>query len=302
MVEVMRQQTYPGSEIVIEQELAPGSNYDRYIASYLSDGYKIYALLTVPQGDRPQSGWPTVVFNHGYIPPDEYRTTERYVSYVDGFARNGYIVFRPDYRGHGDSEGDATNSFGSPAYTVDVLNAVSSLKRHPEVDPDRIGMWGHSMGGSITLRVMVVTDDVKAGVIWAGMVGTYPDLIEWYRQRFANRPTPTPAPSSDGRSWTEELFAFGSFEENPAFWQSIDPVFFLEDLSGPLQVHHGTTDETVPLFFSENLYARLQEAGMAAELHLYPNDNHNISNSFGTAMQRSIEFFDRYVKDVVGGD
>jgi dipeptidyl aminopeptidase/acylaminoacyl peptidase len=298
MVEVMRQQSYPGSEIVIEEELAPGSNYDRYIASYLSDGYKIYALLTVPRGEQPESGWPAIVFNHGYIPPDQYRTTERYVSYVDGFARNGYIVFRSDYRGHGNSEGDAPGSFGTPAYTVDVLNAVSSLKRYPGVDPDRIGMWGHSMGGSITLRVMVVTDDVKAGVVWAGMVGTYPDLVEWYRQRFANRPTPTPAPGSDGRGWMQELYAFGSMEENPVFWQSIDPVFFLRDLSGPLQLHHGTTDETVPLFFSENLYARLQEEGMTAELHLYPNDDHNIANSFGTAIQRSIEFFDRYVKGV----
>ena len=47
-----------------------------------------------------------IVFNHGYIPPAEYRTTERYVAYVDGFARNGYIVFRPDYRGHDQSEGE----------------------------------------------------------------------------------------------------------------------------------------------------------------------------------------------------
>src|SRR4030065_676050 len=63
------------------------------------------ALLSVPFGDPPASGWPAIIFNHGFIPPDEYRTTERYVAYVDGFARNGYIVFRSDYRGHGDSDG-----------------------------------------------------------------------------------------------------------------------------------------------------------------------------------------------------
>ena len=48
-----------------------------------------------------------VIFNHGYIPPAQHRTTERYVAYVDAFARNGYIVFRSDYRGHGNSEGEA---------------------------------------------------------------------------------------------------------------------------------------------------------------------------------------------------
>jgi dipeptidyl aminopeptidase/acylaminoacyl peptidase len=300
MIEVMREQEYPGSEMVIEEELDPGFNYDRYIASYQSEGLTIYALLTVPQGERPETGWPIIVFNHGYIPPDEYRTTERYVAYVDGFASNGYIVFRPDYRGHGNSEGDATGSFGTPAYTVDVLNGVASLKQYPDADPDRVGMWGHSMGGGITLRAMVVTEDVKAGVIWAGMVADYAGLLEWYQRRFADRPTPTPDPDGAGRGWAYEemVETYGSIEENPVFWASIDPLSYLSDLSGPIQLHHGTADETVPVEFSEDLYAQLQEVGHVAELYLHENDNHNISNSFGTAMQLSIEFFDQHVKGV----
>ena len=52
-IEYMRKQEYPGSDIVIEQVLPPGSNYDRYIASYKSDGLKIFALLTIPQGVNP---------------------------------------------------------------------------------------------------------------------------------------------------------------------------------------------------------------------------------------------------------
>ncbi|MCJ7737751.1 MAG: peptidase, partial [Anaerolineae bacterium] len=122
MIESLRAGSYPGSEIVIEETLDPGVNYDRSIASYQSEGLKIYALLTVPLGEKPETGWPVIIFNHGYIPPDQYRTTERYIAYVDGFARNGYIVFRPDYRGHGSSEGEADSAYGSPAYTIDVLN------------------------------------------------------------------------------------------------------------------------------------------------------------------------------------
>jgi cephalosporin-C deacetylase-like acetyl esterase len=114
MIEQMRQQVYPGSEITIEETLEAGDNYDRYLASYLSEGNKIFALLTVPQGEKPESGWPVIIFNHGYIPPAQYRTTERYIAYVDGFARNGYIVFRSDYRGHGSSEGEASGGYGSP--------------------------------------------------------------------------------------------------------------------------------------------------------------------------------------------
>ena len=110
----MRQQSYPGSEIVIEQTLAPGSNYSRYVVSYLSDGYKIYALMTVPDGPKPATGWPAIIFNHGYIPPAQYRTTERYVAYQDAIARSGYIVFKSDYRGHGNSAGAARGRLRLP--------------------------------------------------------------------------------------------------------------------------------------------------------------------------------------------
>ena len=191
MIEVMRQQSYPGSPIVIEESLAPGVNYNRYLTSYQSEGNKIFALLTVPQGPKPATGWPVVIFNHGYIPPEIYRTTERYIAYVDAFARNGYLVFRSDYRGHGFSEGEASGGYGSPAYTVDILNAVAAIKQYADADPDRIGMWGHSMGGQITLRAMVISDDIKAGVIWAGVVASYPDLLARWR-RPPVKPSPRP--------------------------------------------------------------------------------------------------------------
>src|SRR5207245_10766435 len=112
----------PGSHPVIARTLPPGSNYRQYVASYLSDGLKIFALLTVPNGAKPASGWPVIVFNHGYIPPTVYRTTERYIAYVDAFARNGYIVFKPDYRGFGSSQGTPVSAYYSPDDTVDVLN------------------------------------------------------------------------------------------------------------------------------------------------------------------------------------
>ena len=103
-IESLRNGQYPGSDIVIEQTLSNGSNYNRFIASYKSEGLKIYALLTVPKAQKPQEGWPIIVFNHGYIPPAQYQTTEKYKAYVDGFATNGFIVFKPDFRGHGNSE------------------------------------------------------------------------------------------------------------------------------------------------------------------------------------------------------
>lgn len=294
-IAALRAMTYPGSDIIIERELTASVSYRRYYAYYYSEDLKIYGLLTVPNGEMPEDGWPAIVFNHGYIPPTVYRTTERYIAYVDRLASSRYVVFRIDYRGHDQSEGEPTGAYGHPGYTIDVLSAVAALKRHPEVDPDRIGMWGHSLGGFLTLRAMVISGDIKAGVIWAGVVASYPDLLCCWRRTGAGV---TPSPSSRGSSWRAgwtELY--GSPESNPTFWDSVSANAYLADLSGPIQLHHGTSDTDVPVEFSTNLADEIQAAGGEVELYTYPKDNHNISNYFSLAMRRTIEFFDRYLKD-----
>ncbi len=293
-IAAVRAGSYPGSEITLEQELDAGANYRRFYASYLSEGLRIYALLTIPNGDPPEGGWPAIVFNHWYIPPTVYRTTERYVAYVDWLARNGYVVFRIDYRGHDRSEGRASGAYGDPGYLVDVLNAVASLKAYPQVNPEKIGMWGHSMGGYLTLRAMVVSPDVKAGVIWAGVGASYPDMMtRWRRGGTAFTPTPPAGARRWRNDWAE---VYGSPEENPEFWNSVSANSYLADLSGPLQLHHGTADTDVPLEFSETLAQQVSDVGKIVELYTYPDDNHNIANYFGEAMGRTIAFYDRYLK------
>ncbi|MBX7252407.1 MAG: alpha/beta fold hydrolase [Candidatus Promineofilum sp.] len=323
MIEVMRRQSYPGSELTIERTLEPGENYDRTIASYLSEGNRIYALLTVPWGAPPPTGWPVIIFNHGWIPPEEYVTELRYVEYVDYIARSGYIVFRSDYRGHGNSEGEAGMPYSSPGYTIDVLNGMAAVLTRADADANRVGMWGHSMGGYITLRAMVVSDRIRAGVIWGGVVGPYPDLF----QRGAvltppastppastppvstpgETPTVTGAPSPAaatptpafrrGRWWGDMAAIYGTPEENPAFWASISAPSFVAGISGPVQLHHAITDDTVPWAASQSLYDAMTAAGVPVELYLYDNDSHDIDNNFYTAMRRTVEFFDRYVKE-----
>lgn len=304
-IEYMRQQEYPGSTITIEQTLTPGSNYDRYIASYKSDGLKIYALLTIPKGEQPSSGWPVIIFNHGYIPPTQYRTTEKYIAYTDAFSRAGYVLFRPDYRGHGNSEGEASGGYGSNGYTIDVLNAIASIKKLSSpstssgnnetiVNPDKIGMWGHSMGGHITLRSMVVSKDVKAGVIWAGVVGSYPDLLNNWRRR---NPNVSPLTTSSSRSWRNTLVQeYGEPDQNPSFWDSISATTYLNEISGPLQIHHGTDDTSVPVKFSETLDKLMKANDKISELFIYPGDDHNLSSNLSIALQRSVKFFDKYLK------
>ena len=295
-IEAQRKKEYPGSEIVIEQTLSSGSNYQKYIASYKSDGLKIYALLTIPNGPVPEGGFAAIVFNHGYIPPADYSATERYSAYVDGFAKEGYIVFKPDFRGHGQSEGKPEGAYYSDAYITDVLNAVSSIKKYEGVNPAKIGMWGHSMGGHLTVRAMVVSKDVKAGVIWAGVVGSYDDMINRWRRRLPW--TPSESERQFRRPGRQELIdRFGTPEQNPQFWNSISPINYVSDISGPLELHHGLADESVPSEFSQSLNDALTNAQKTVEFYKYKGADHNLSGSaFGRAMARSVEFFDKNLK------
>ncbi len=290
-IEAMRQGVYPGSLPVIEEQLAPGANYSRAIASYQSEGLKIYGLLTVPDGQPPLGGWPVIVFLHGYIPPEQYQTTERYIAYVNYFATRGYIVFKPDLRGHGNSEGEARGAYSSPAYSVDVLNAINAMRQYAPANAEKIGLWGHSMGGYLALRAMVIDPNIRAGVIWAGVVGSYSDMTyNW-------RPTPIPTLAATARRFSQEILStYGEPQQNPDFWNSISAISYVSDLSGPIQLHHAQGDSEVPFAFSQSLYDAAMAAGKEAEFYAYPGDDHNIANSFGLAMQRSVEFFDRYLK------
>ena len=272
-IQALRARTYPGSALKVERTLNAGSNYTRQVVSYQSEGLTIYGLLTVPRGTPPAGGWPAIVFNHGYIPPDEYRTTERYVAYQDAFARAGFVTLKSDYRGHGDSQGDARGGYQDPGYTVDVLNAAASLKKDPRVNARRLGLWGHSMGGQLSLRAMLVDPDLKAASLWAGVIAGYDVLAtDW------NRAPDTPRPTLDPL--------------NRRYLRLLSPNAYLKDLRGrPLQLHHGTADKDVPYSFQVALANDLRAAQQPFTAYRYDGDNHNLSGNLGVALRRSVAFF-----------
>lgn len=237
-----------------------------------------------------------ILFNHGYIPPEQYRTTDRYVAYVEAFARNGYIVFKPDYRGNGSSQGSPEGAYYSVAYTVDVLNALASMKKYVDADPNRIGLWGHSMGGNITLRALVISSDIKAAVIWGGVVGTYDDIMNHWTRSAPFVPSSRQLLLRNGGRQSL-INQYGTPQSNPAFWQSIDPNYNLQFINAPIQLDVGLSDEEVPWQFSQGLYERLKAAGKMVEFYTYPGADHNIDGSaFSGAMNHSLDFFNKYLK------
>src|SRR5579859_6500760 len=292
----MRKKSYQGSDIVIEKTVSSGANFTEYIASYNSDGLKIHALLTVPRGSKPAGGWPVIVFNHGYIPPAQYNTVSSYARYVNVFANHGYIVFKPDYRGNGQSEGQPQQVYASTGYVDDDLNAIASIAKYPDANPQKIGIWAHSMGGNITLHDLVISHDIKAAVIWAGSVGSSDQLLAWWQKRIAAgilRGNDVEA----ANQFMSLVKQYGTPAQNPSYWNSVDPTQFLGDVTAPMQLHHEENDPVVPVDFSTSLKDRLTKAGKVVELHTYQGSDHNIGgNEFVPAMSASLTFFDHYLK------
>ena len=294
-LEYLRNLKITGSEITIEKKLADGPNYHQYLASYISQGNKIYALLTVPFGDPPQGGFKAIVFCHGYIPPAAYRTTERYTAYVNYLARSGFVVFKIDYRGNGQSQGEPAGTYFSPGYTIDAIAALKSLQRMDIIDPQGIGMWGHSMAGNLVLRAMEMEPEIKAGVIWAGAVYSYDDFTRYGINDPSYRPSPTQESGgeSGSRSRTQQIFdTYGRLDTSVDYWKAVSLTENIEYLTSPLQIHHAQDDPVVNIGYSVGLAAVLQAHGKEYEFYTYEGGGHNlVSPYFDRAMQRTVAFF-----------
>jgi len=281
----------------IEQKLGNGINYERYIVSYKSEGEKVYALLTVPFETKPEGGYPAIIFNHGYIPPKSYSTTGNYASYVDFLARNGFVVFKIDMRGHGNSEGLATGSYFSSTYTIDLISALKSLQKSDIVNPKRIGVWGHSMSGNLVLRSMLVNEDIKAGVIWAGAVYSYEDFSK-YRisdSSFVARPAMQIAshPNRDTNPEIQKLREDPkSIDFSSNYWKAVSLTQNINYLKSPVQIHHAVDDNVVNVGYSRYLEKVLNDNLKNYEYFEYSSGGHNISGfNFTQAMERTVEFF-----------
>lgn len=281
-IATLRDGNYPGGDFVLEKELTNGSNYKQSIVSYQSEGLKIYGLLTVPLGEMPDNGWPAILFIHGYIPPDQYSTTGNYPTYQARLARAGFVTFKPDLRGHGDSEGEPVSAHYSEKYVIDTLNALAYLKDDENVDSDRIGYWGHSNGGQIGLRTIVISDDIKAASLWAGVVGSYEDMFETYNYKIKFL--------RDATS-TDLVLENDLPSENPDFWNQLDPYFYLSDINAAIELQHATGDESVPVELSRRLKEELDKIGKPVDYYEYIGDDHNIGANVSGAFARSIEFF-----------
>jgi Cu+-exporting ATPase len=303
-INYLRTQKFNSPAPTNETRLNDGSTYEQYIASYKSEDLKINGLLTVPTSPKPEGGFPAIVFVHGYLPPSTYVTTQKYTAYVDYLSRNGFVVYKIDLRGHGNSEGQPSGAYFSSGYTIDAISALKSLQKHPSVNKDRIGIWGHSMAGNASLRAMLVDSGFKAGVIWAGAVYSYEDFAKY---RITDSSYVARTPSTQGpvvydknREVSEKVRLLrddpNKLDFSDTFWSSISLTSNIRYLKTPIQLHHAVNDNVVNVGYSRELVEAFKSNSLDYEYYEYDGGGHNIESPyFEIAMERTVEFFHKYL-------
>lgn len=297
----MRAREYPGGAVQILRTLETAATYTRYYIAYPSDGLTITGIMQVPPGDGP---FPVIILNHGYQDRESFWSgsgTWMAAEYLNG---RGYLTIAPDYRSWGGS--DWGPSLFHTGLVADVLNLVSSLGSIPQADQARVGMWGHSMGGGITTKVLTIDPRIRAGVLYASNSGDDADLIARWGRGCLPGETQAVANCNPGEVIPADLppdlvQAYLSAAADPAMLQLIAPIHALNRITVPMQIHIGTADggehNATPPEWSYKLHEALLAAGVRAELYVYEGQGHLFAGTAWTDMiSRSADLFDAYVK------
>ncbi len=269
----LRARSYGGDGIAIGEVWNRTAAYTTYRISYTSDGLRLTGLLHVPAGDGP---FPLIIANRGYIDRERYQPGMDSRAFSDVMARNGYLVVAPDYRGYAGGD-DGPNPFYS-GYTIDTLNLIPQAQALPMARPGKIGMWGHSRGASITVATLTISDQIAAAVVYAPAPA---DLAEDYARRFRQ----------SGGNPGNEIWPFPP-ESNADAYHRVSPINYLDGVTAPVLLHHGTADATVDSSASVAIAEALRAAGKDVTLQLYEGGGHTL---VGEAEQRyfarTLEFF-----------
>ncbi|MFI8971494.1 alpha/beta hydrolase [Nocardia asteroides] len=120
-------------------------------------GTRCAGRLVLPAGTDPVA---CVVLCHGFS-----GTMDRLLDYADRFARAGFAALVFDYRSFGESDGEPRQVPTIGGQLDDLRGAVAFVRDHPRVDPDRIALWGNSLGGAHA--VTVAADDPRITAVVA---------------------------------------------------------------------------------------------------------------------------------------
>src|ERR1041385_4635317 len=253
-IDGLRQHHFQSGKIHIRSTLDENDSYTTYLIDYPSDGLTITGVMQIPVGAGP---FPVILLNHGFLARSVYHSgdgTDRAAAFL---ARHGYITLASDYRSWGDS--DISSSFFYSGLVIDVINLLNAIPSIPQADSDRIGMWGHSMGGGVTRKVLTVIGGrvvlskseeriettVKAAVLYSPVSADEADVIDrWGMGCFGDIARGEQILGCNSSDIIPEnlpfnlqsayRFAAGDAET----LNRISPIYYLDSINIPIQIHY----------------------------------------------------------------
>ena len=200
-------------------------------------------------------------------------------------AANGYMVLQPNFRGstgRGEKFAIANqNDWGDGDYKDD-MSGVQAMVDKGWADPDRLGAFGWSYGGFMTMWIDTQTDRFKAISPGAGL----PDLYSMYSQTDIHR------------YLTMFLGMKSPWDNFQEYWDH-SPMRFVNNVKTPTMILHGQADTRVPIPQSEEFYRALYERHVPVEFVTYPRENHGFvePRHIQDRLQRYLVFFGKYLNN-----
>jgi len=303
-IDGLRQHDFQGGKIHIRSMLSENDRFTSYLIDYPSDGLTITGVMQIPAGEGP---FPVILTNHGFFSRGVYNSgdgTDRASAFL---AEHGYITLASDYRSWGDS--DVGKSFFYAGLVIDVINLMNAIPSIAQADAERVGMWGHSMGGGVTIKALTIDTRIKAAVLYSPVSADFADIIaRWGPGCFGdvtqgelivgcNSSDIIPEELSQN---VQDMYRFVASNEEEL--KSVSPFYHLDNVNVPIQIHYGTEDgkylSGTPPQWSVKLTQGLRDAGKQAELYQYEGEGHSfIGQPWFDFMGRTLRFFDMYVKN-----
>ena len=303
-IDGLRQHDFQGGKIHIRSKLDENDKYTSYLIDYPSDGLTITGVMQAPVGEGP---FPVILMNHGFFSRGVYNSgdgTDRASAFL---AEHGYITLASDYRSWGDS--DIGYSFFYSGLVIDVINLLNAVPSLPKADPERIGIWGHSMGGGVTMKVLTIDPRVKAAVLYSPVSADDADIIErWGMGCFGNIAEGEKIIGCNSSDVIPEnlplnlqdAYRFAASDADTL--KRIAPYYHLDYVTVPIQIHYGTEDGKfiggTPPQWSVKLTQALRDTGKEVELLQYEGEGHSfVGQPWFDFMTRTLRFFDEHVKN-----
>jgi dipeptidyl-peptidase-4 len=234
-----------------------GVRAPKFMEFKADDGTTLYGRLLLPP--NPQGGKiPLIVFLYGG-PAAQTVLKDTPNPFDEILARDGFAIFSVDNRGTPGRDRKFQTAIRHEFGAVELKDQLAALDQllaqYPQLDKNRLGIWGWSNGGSMTLYAMTHSERFRAGVAVAPVT----DQINYdsiYTERY-----------------------MGLLKEDPAGYAASDVTRGAADLHGALLLVHGTGDDNVHFQNSVQMIDALVKAGKQFGLMIYPNKTHGIAGS-----------------------